>query len=201
MRWHYTTGEFFPAIIESKMIKLSTDSVGPERPAAWFSSNQHYDESARGKILTTSDAISGRTESLRIPMAVIAEKGGVFGIGVEENNAPVPWERYKTESGLPAADAEVMEAGPGKPNEWFASYNPVPMSCWRVVEAYEVAGRLNQWVPALESSVGKLMVQAGLLANLRALVAVWEIGDGIAGLTAIQAAELSEYLRVTYGIK
>ena len=201
MRWHYTTGEFFPAIIESRVIKLSTDSVGPERPAAWFSSNQHYDESARGIVVTTLNTNSGTRTPSRIPMAVIAEKVGVFRIGVKEENAPVPWEQYKADSGLPAKDAEVMEARPGNSNEWFASYEPVAMSCWLAVEAYEAAGGLNQWVPALKSRVGRSMVQAGLLANLRALVALWEIGDKITGLTATQAAELGEYLKGTYGIK
>ena len=55
MRWHYTTGEFFPAIVENMVINLSTEGNRPgERAAAWFSSNQHYDKSARGKRIETS---------------------------------------------------------------------------------------------------------------------------------------------------
>src|SRR4051812_24994226 len=109
------------------VIKRSTLHVTSEKPGAWFSSNQLYEATTLGKMLHVKDTRTNTMKSIKMDWQHIAERGGVFRVGVREAVAPVSWAEYKATSGIGAAEAAVMEAE-GNPLEWFCSYDEVPMS-------------------------------------------------------------------------
>lgn len=146
--WHYSNGMVIEEIVKSGVIKLATAGiVAPEKPAAWFSSNPHWDLSAnRGNLaLKKGDYPVGTAfsvdpdefEETPFDAEAMDRDFGRYRIGVLPEAAPHGWETFKKLSGIQKDIAESLEKmveSHGNPREWRASFSPVPRKMWRTVE-------------------------------------------------------------------
>jgi hypothetical protein len=144
MKWHYTTGENFRAILESREIRPATLYVPKdEKPVVWFSTNPGWEPTATKGII---DEFTGQRRNATFQeMNELAQ--GLVRIAVEDSAAPHGWEAFKRLSGIRPRFARGLyrvAIGEGaKPSQWFASFEPVPISRWLAVELWTPEG----WVP------------------------------------------------------
>jgi hypothetical protein len=158
--WHYTNGATIEAILASGIIDVSSAGIGKgERPAAWFSTNPHWDASANkgnifwendelDKLKDTAGAPPGGMKQVQLPtdkMKVVEWKpemmegppfNGRYRVGVSADAAEHTWGSFKKWSGIDPEVARHIETtvGMGNPTEWRASYQPVGRKFWRRVE-------------------------------------------------------------------
>jgi hypothetical protein len=81
--WHYTTGDHLPSIIGEWTIRTASAAVRHgERPIVWFSTNAHWEQSARKGIY---DACTGSTHTAS--MDEIHERAnGLYRIGAPQTH-------------------------------------------------------------------------------------------------------------------
>jgi hypothetical protein len=149
--WHYTNGLVIEDILKDGVIKLATAGIKPpERPAAHFSTNPHWDHSAdRGNVslkkndypIGPFEADPARDFEFREFDAEWMDKNmGRYRIGVLPEAAPHGWRSYVKLARVPPEIAASLEKGSpklGNPDEWRHSLQPVPRKLWRTVEKLE----------------------------------------------------------------
>jgi hypothetical protein len=150
--WHYTIQDRFEGILADGRIKRARVHLDrDERMAVWFSSNQHYEMTARKG---TWESGVNRTLTF-IEMTTL----GLVRIGVEPSTAPFDWREFTKRSGISRPFARRLEkAGRmfgANPNEWFVSFDEVTVDKFVRVESY-VMGR---WI---ESEIVRFTPAANL---------------------------------------
>lgn len=142
--WHYTHYHNFLKIVESKEIR--TTSIGihsKELPAAWFSSNPFFEQSARK---ASKDRKTGVIRRNLGPDEMLAAGHPAVRIEINPSKVKVyPWRLYKEVSGLPNEYAVNMEkAGMemgANHSEWYASFQPVSLpNCFLPIEIWNGRG-------------------------------------------------------------
>ena len=142
--WHYTVREHLDKILEESCIRLASCNLrGKERPCAWFTRSDSWEETAnkamavcwRGQLVVV-DLDRELTHRL---------SGGLVRIGVLPEAAPHDWKAYRELSRVPAKIAKAMyetavRRGSHLSN-WFVSFEPVPRSKWVCIEYWDG----NQW--------------------------------------------------------
>lgn len=134
--WHYTI--WLEEIVRDGVIRLATENVrDPRQHVVWFSKNQQWEGTVRKLNLRL-----GRHETF-VEMA----QAGILGrIGVEPGPGLVGWREYQRRSGIPRADARLLEEAArgwgANPHDWLASFSPVPNDQWRSVQVW----RDHRWL-------------------------------------------------------
>jgi hypothetical protein len=144
--WHYTSGDRWQQIRSSGVIRVATALVDPaERPAAWFSSEPEWEETATKMALRRDGSV---IQLSRDQMAALC--GGLVRIGVDPASAPHDWHDFRRLSGVSTGMVEHMETWARErgadPAHWFCRFSPVPAAEWRKVEAWAQAG----WQPMVD---------------------------------------------------
>jgi len=148
--WHYTTFKSIESILIDKNIMPATDFVDAkrEKPAVWFSSNQYYEETARRGIKEDNQVRRATFEEMT------QAEGGLARVGVKPEMAPHTWEDFKRTSGIPRRVATALEEVAAQeganPEEWRASFEPVPKEQWVAVELWDPES--DCWVDVLEQA-------------------------------------------------
>jgi len=133
--YHYTIESRIDEIIESGEIRLASKSTyaKKEKPVAWVSSNEHWENTATKMIMTYSG-----TKEL-----TFEEQLELHGCGRIEvkNSGLMTWAKLKHKANMDFHMAGLMEnAGirkGGKPSEWFGSLLPIKMNDWIKAELYK----------------------------------------------------------------
>jgi hypothetical protein len=136
LAWHYTTGEWFQAIVESGVILPSTAYIDPdEKPIVWFSLNSHWEQTAN-KLDLEADGL--RTLSME---ETAAHCGGLDRFGVCPAVCPYTWRELKQLSGMsPRIAAALYRIGieqGARPGQWRGTFEPVGREQWRLVDVYQ----------------------------------------------------------------
>jgi hypothetical protein len=132
--WHYTTLERFAEIMESGVILPATAYVGKnEKPVAWFSANQFWEQTANKSILLYGQ-IRGLTRKEMFHL-------GVARIGVSIETAPYDWEGFKKLSGISNRVSKGLVAAAknakSNPKDWRVSFEPVIRDKWLRIEVWQ----------------------------------------------------------------
>ncbi len=159
--WHYTAYQHLQKIIASGKIRVSSIRIDKrERPAAWFSSNPDFEQTAKKGVENSETGIVrhalGRDELL---------KAGFPPVRIEIDPSRVQvydWEQYKKVSGISKkAAVDLEEAGinmGAAPSEWYASFQSVPLeSCLLPIEIWNG----QQWVNIREVNIEATEPQEG----------------------------------------
>lgn len=158
--WHYTTGRKYPLIVADGRIKPTDVNIDKgERPAVWFSSNQHYEvTAAKG----WNDGGVRRT----CTMEQMHEWHGLVRIGVERAEAPHDWESFKRLSGVSPRTASILRAvgyaQGARISEWFVAFEPVPVERWVAVEFWN--GKSWDRLSPAENRAPSLPARTGIAA-------------------------------------
>jgi hypothetical protein len=142
-RWHYTTGNRLPLILESAVIRPATTGVpAGEHPAAWFSTNRVWEETAIKPYLDYAGHLRlGTRETTAL------YNGGLVRIEVAPETAPHDWTAFKKLSGITSKAARSLEQAAAEagasPHQWYVSFAPVPREKWLSIERWDG----EAWVP------------------------------------------------------
>lgn len=128
--WHYTVDHHYKQIIKDGFIKTATLYVNEsEKPAVWFSSNSHYEETVRKSL---RDNETG--ELLKNLSKDALFERGVLPVRLEVNPSTVKlhnWEEFQLQSDIKkeVADSlvDVARGWGAHSEEWYASFEPVPI--------------------------------------------------------------------------
>lgn len=152
MKYHYTVGDRFFQIEESGHIKVATAGLElvkhlgrpmRERPAAWFTTSEEWEQSANKGIVEHGVRRSlSQEETARLA-------GGLWRIAVRDEAAPVSWAEHVAHGGI---DPEWVEAfdrlyqtgAHGNPADWWLSYTPVTRHDWLHAD-YFFAGQWRRY--------------------------------------------------------
>jgi hypothetical protein len=133
--FHYTPEVRIDDIIASGEIQLATASVYDkrEKPCAWVSSNQHWEETA-----TKQMNINGQAVQLTFKEQL--ENFGCARIEVKPAGFNT-WGKLKYLAKMNLAFASEMErvgiSQGGNPKEWFGSMQPITTAKWIKAEVYK----------------------------------------------------------------
>ncbi len=146
--YHYTVAGLLPSIREDKEIKCATANIYKRgKPAAWFSTNPNWEESANKMYMLNGKVHIGNKETTAL------YGKGLARIEVMEDAAPYTCEDFKLMSGIPQYLIPTLEKGfkniKGDPNEWRCSFEPVPVSKWLSIEIFD--HRTQTWKDAEEA--------------------------------------------------
>ncbi|MCA9439556.1 MAG: hypothetical protein KC964_02025 [Candidatus Omnitrophica bacterium] len=135
-KWHYTTEERLHAILTDGYIRQATVGIPVhEKPAAWFSINPDWEQTANKMY---KDASGNHYKGT---METTYRFGGLARIGVQDEAAPMTWAVFKRLSGITATDANALEktakSKGSNPYHWFASFDPVYDHQWVSIEIYD----------------------------------------------------------------
>lgn len=137
MLWYYTTQKEL-AEVEQRG-QLTPERLGDsakETPSVWFSSNPRWEPAAN---LPWNDPAGGSRRLTQDQTFVLG--GGLARIGVAEETAPMDWQQFKQQSGIPAKAAkELYQAAiqaNSRPGQWHGTFDPVPQSKWLTIEVLE----------------------------------------------------------------
>ncbi|EDP96746.1 hypothetical protein U8527_00385 [Kordia algicida OT-1] len=134
--YHYTPTIRLKEIIESKEIKLATQSVfnKKEKPVAWVSTNPNWENTATKMVST----IFGKPRQLTFEEQ--AENLGCARIEVKSTGL-MTWAKLKHKANMDLKAARAFEfTGKQKkanPNEWFGSLTPIKNDRWIKIEVFE----------------------------------------------------------------
>jgi hypothetical protein len=131
--WHYTLGIYIHQIIADGEIHLSDNTK--DRPIAWFSANQDWEETARRNL---------NVNGVRKPLNRIeTEKHGkgLYRIGVHPDEANLkPWIRLKRHARLAPSSVYLLEDTAkelgANPFDWWGSLKPVSSEHWVRIEHF-----------------------------------------------------------------
>lgn len=143
--FHYTIGEYLPAIVESGAIRVADANVASgERLCVWLSLHPEWEETANKAIVVGGERRGlSRDETLKLG-------GGLARIEVQPEAAPHKWQSYLRLSGvkpkLAKAMADIgMRSGSG-PAYWRVSFGPIPKAQWIAIEINHGTGWVA-WEP------------------------------------------------------
>lgn len=124
--WHYTVIEYLPKIRGYGMLLPSNASAEGELPLLWFSANQEWEPTAAKPMRTATGRLV--TPSMR----EVFELGRAIRFGLPSNDPRLmSWRAACKFAGTPRRMREAMERvgveQGGKPGEWYATSEPVPV--------------------------------------------------------------------------
>lgn len=138
LAWHYTTGENFVAICDSKYIKPAKIGVlPPEKPIVWFSTHKHYEPTARKMKMDGS--IASVDELFLLGRGLVR-----FGLPV---NRLIHWNKLKSKARMHESVAKRLEDigrdQGADPQQWHGLLKKVSIEeCVRI----DVMDNNKQWV-------------------------------------------------------
>lgn len=141
--WHYTVDKHISEIVQCGYIDVARIGVAPpEKPVAWFSSNQFWERTVRKSVLHYGQASPpwGLEE-----MFAYGLHGCRIGVLLE---APLlNWTALRIQANIPGKMARnllrVAEKWGADPWEWYGSLAPVPALQWRATEIWNG----SEWTP------------------------------------------------------
>ncbi len=139
--YHYTPECRLPEILKSKNILLiKTHIQGKEKPCAWVSTNQVWENTATKMAYSPSD-----NQLIQLDFEQQLEKFGCARIQVKPTNL-LSWEKLKNTGQIDSVVANGYEqAGKkmgGNPNQWYGSLAPIHINDWIKIEVY----RNGEWI-------------------------------------------------------
>lgn len=123
--WHYTTATNAGLILAcGEILPASANVPAREKPAVWFSRNQHCEPTALKAVQTSSGL---RT----LTMEEQSKLGGLVRIGVPENDSRlIPWHAVQKALRMSQKMQRALEQSGrlqgANPQEWFVIPSPVP---------------------------------------------------------------------------
>jgi len=119
------------------MLRTTDAKIAPgERPALWFSKEQHWEPTAQ-KAWEHPD---GKIERLGM-MGTFERAQGLGRIGVDPEQVELcNFKTFVATSGIPASNVREMKRvgrlQGANPINWLGSFAPVPLEKWAAVEIY-----------------------------------------------------------------
>ena len=145
--YHYTIGTYLPQIVEDREIKLSTGFLDRNvRPAAWFTTNLEWDQTANKMIL---DKRTGELVSLSMKETELAGNGLVR-IAIDAEAAPHTWWDYKRLAGekkkmLSALLDSARAEGSDPEKDWRMSFVPIGSEHWLSIDVWDGQEWKTEW--------------------------------------------------------
>ncbi len=146
--WHYTTWNDFRLIRLDGVIKpTAVHILAGEHPAVWFSANPTWEPTAsKGIRFSASEPFHRASMEEMMKFA-----GGLVRIGVSKETVPVAWKDFRAAAHLTKERFEGLERSGrdsgSNPDEWFATFAPVPRNRWLAVEVFKD----GRWLPLREA--------------------------------------------------
>lgn len=138
--YHYTIGQHYNNIVKDGFIKLATKYVQEgERPVAWLSSNQEWENSVRKTIRNDKgEAFDDLARDELFDLGITPVRIEIDQEGLELYD----WEKFKSVSGMSpdlARSFEVMTAKNWNydSREWSCSFDSIPVSKILGVEVWD----------------------------------------------------------------
>jgi hypothetical protein len=135
--WHYTTGYYLERIIKTQTLLPTEKGIEPgERPALWFSKEQHWEPTAQ-KRWPNPDG----TYRLLGMLGTYQHVGGLGRIGVDPDRVELcDFATFVATSGIPQEAVRKMRRvgreQRANPRNWLVSFAPVRSESWAAVQVY-----------------------------------------------------------------
>ena len=145
--WHYTTGLAIARILSDSVIRQATADVPEgERPAVWFTYRQTWEPTCNKGILDPDGIRRTLTTT-----ETADECKGLFRIEVAPEVAPHGWPDFVALSGIDkkaARNLAVAARGDrSNPADWRVSFEPIPRSMWRRIDAWDRGAWVLDYIP------------------------------------------------------
>jgi hypothetical protein len=137
--WHYTIYDVLEAIFKSGEIKTTNIGVeAKEKPAAWFSINSDFEQTAKKAI---QDPQTGKIKRNQGRDELFKAGFQCVRIEVNQNLPFLTWKKYKNKSGISKQMAKAMEQvgieQGANPDEWLALFKPVSLDDCLNIEIWD----------------------------------------------------------------
>ena len=126
--YHYTSGSHLPLILKSKklMVSQAEKKMGLKPPALWLSLNPDWEATAT-KMIFENGMQRSLTKKEQYEMFGLVR----FVLEFKEKEL-CSWKKYINTTNIPKLGLKRMEIAGiekgGNPNEWYASFNDIPLT-------------------------------------------------------------------------